>query len=131
MQEDPSWGTNQNLGHGSEEPSDFLLTQWFLDISHLKVTPGKAFLQSPPAFALGGRDFNKEQGQKTPSVLPSHLCFSEFNLQRALIFKGLKANTEVRFYRSPAVLPTGKEEPQQWLILCEQLILVKLKQRFY
>ena len=110
MQEDPSWGTNQNLGHGSEEPSD---------VSHLRVTPGKTFLQSPPAFALGGRGFDMEQGQKTPTVLPSHLCFSEFNLQRALIFKGLKHNTEARFYRSPAVLPTGKEEPQQWLILCE------------
>ena len=120
MQEDPSWGTNQNLGHRSEEPSDFLLARWFLEISHLRVTLGKTFLQSPPAFALGGRDFDKEeQGQKTPSVLLSHLCLSEFHLQRALIVRGLKPNTEARFCRSPAMLPTGKEEPQQWLLLCE------------
>lgn len=120
MQEDPSWGTNQNLGHRSEEPSDFLLAQWFLDISHLRVTLGKTFLQSPPAFALGGRGspIKKSRGRKPklPKLLPP--CLSEFNLQRALIFKGLKPNTEARVRRSPAVLPTGKEEPQ-WLILCD------------
>lgn len=46
-------------------------------------------------------DLDKEQGQKIVSFFSSCICVSDFNLQRALIFKRLNPNPKAR----PALLP--------------------------